>query len=57
MKTLPRPLIALILATAGVASIAAQDDQDGFRFRSGVELINVTATVTDSDSRFVSGLR
>ena len=56
MKILPRPLIALILATAGVASIAAQD-QDGFRFRSGVELINVTATVTDSDSRFVSGLR
>jgi len=56
MKTLPRPLIALILAIAGVASIAAQD-QDGFRFRSGVELINVTATVTDSDSRFVSGLR
>ncbi len=56
MKTVPRPLIALILATAGVASIAAQD-QDGFRFRSGVELINVTATVTDSDSRFVSGLR
>jgi Ca-activated chloride channel family protein len=56
MKTLPRPLIALVLATAGVASIAAQD-QDGFRFRSGVELINVTATVTDTDSRFVSGLR
>jgi VWFA-related protein len=56
MKTLPRPLIALLLATAGVASIAAQD-QDGFRFRSGVELINVTATVTDDNSRFVSGLR
>ena len=57
MKTFPRPLIALILATAGVASIAAQDDQDGFRFRSGVELVNVTTTVTDDDSRFVSGLR
>ena len=56
MKILPRPLIALVLATAGVASIAAQD-QDGFRFRSGVELINVTTTVTDDDSRFVSGLR
>ena len=31
--------------------------QEGFRFRSGVELINVTATVTDDDGRFVSGLR
>jgi Ca-activated chloride channel homolog len=56
MKRLPRPLIALGLAIAGAASLAAQD-QDGFRFRSGVELINVTATVTDNDSRFVSGLR
>src|SRR5262245_19384095 len=27
-----------------------------FRFRTGVELINVTATVTDSSGRFVSGL-
>jgi Ca-activated chloride channel family protein len=31
--------------------------QEGFSFRSGVELINVTATVTDGDGRFVSGLR
>jgi VWFA-related protein len=31
--------------------------QDSFRFKSGVELINVTATVTDSSGRFVSGLR
>ncbi|HWW84741.1 MAG TPA: VWA domain-containing protein [Vicinamibacterales bacterium] len=28
-----------------------------FRFKSGVELINVTATVTDSTGRFVSGLQ
>ena len=28
----------------------------GFSFRSSVELINVTATVTDSQGRFVSGL-
>lgn len=33
------------------------DDDDGFRFRSGVELVNVTATVSDSRGRFVSGLR
>jgi Ca-activated chloride channel homolog len=32
-------------------------DEQGFRFKSGVELINVTATVSDSTGRFVSGLR
>ena len=31
--------------------------QEGFRFKSGVELINVTATVTDRTGRFASGLR
>ena len=40
-------------ATAGQE---AQDPQT-FRFRTGVELINVTATVTDANGRFVSGLR
>jgi VWFA-related protein len=30
---------------------------DAFRFKSGVELINVTATVSDSSGRFVPGLR
>jgi Ca-activated chloride channel family protein len=29
----------------------------GFRFRSGVELINVTASVSDQSGRFVPGLR
>ncbi|HJZ75151.1 MAG TPA: VWA domain-containing protein, partial [Vicinamibacterales bacterium] len=32
-------------------------DDQGFRFKSGVELINVTATVSDASGRFVSGLR
>jgi len=32
-------------------------DEQGFRFKSGVELINVTATVSDVNCRFVSGLR
>lgn len=36
---------------------ADQSQGDGFRFKSGVELINVTATVTDASGRFVSGLR
>src|SRR5688572_20053026 len=44
---------ALIAATAAVAA----QSQEGFRFRSGVDLVNVTATVTDEDGRFVSGLR
>jgi Ca-activated chloride channel family protein len=34
-----------------------QGDQQSFRFRTGVELINVNATVTDQSGRFVSGLR
>lgn len=35
----------------------AQDDSQAFRFRSAVELINVTATVTDENGRFVPNLR
>jgi Ca-activated chloride channel family protein len=35
----------------------ATDDAQSFRFRTGVELINVTATVTDESGRFVPGLR
>jgi VWFA-related protein len=34
-----------------------ETEQESFRFRTGVELINVTATVTDQSGRFVSGLR
>jgi len=51
----PRALIfaALIAATA----VAGAQSQEGFRFKSGVDLVNVTATVTDEDGRFVSGLR
>ena len=36
---------------------APGDQDEGFRFKSGVELINVTATVSDSRGRFVPGLR
>ena len=32
-------------------------EEQGFRFKSGVELINVTASVSDASGRFVSGLR
>ena len=51
--------VAAILLAAGVV-VAAQQEQsqpDGFRFRTGVELINVSVTVTDSSGRFVSNLQ
>jgi Ca-activated chloride channel family protein len=35
----------------------APGDPQQFRFRTGIELINVTATVTDDNGRFVPGLR
>jgi Ca-activated chloride channel family protein len=55
MRSLLRPLaVAASLAALAVVTASAQE---GFRFKSGVELINVTATVTDEDGRFVSGLR
>jgi Ca-activated chloride channel family protein len=56
MKSIPRSLVAVVLAASAAATLAAQN-QEGFTFRSGVELINVTTTVTDEDGRFVSGLR
>ena len=34
-----------------------QQSEGGFRFRTGVELVNVTATVTDDSGRFVPNLR
>src|SRR3954469_5988377 len=56
--------IVAALAT-GVVSLHAQQtqtspppqNQDSFRFKSGVELINVTATVSDPSGRFVPNLR
>ena len=50
--------LAAVLALAGPALFAQEaPDDSGFRFRSGVELINVAVTVTDSSGRFVTGLR
>ena len=39
------------------APVRPEGDAQGFRFKSGVELINVTATVSDANGRFVPGLR
>ncbi len=55
--------VALALGLAAwlaPASIRAQQDQSpggGFSFKTAVDLITVTATVTDRSGRFVSGLR
>jgi VWFA-related protein len=50
-------------AAAAVAAVGAQTStgassqgDEGFRFKSGVDLVNVTATVSDDDGHFVSGL-
>jgi VWFA-related protein len=64
--------LAVAAALASLAIVSAQtqtptppsqrpstDSQPppGFRFKSGVELVNVTATVTDAGGRFVANLR
>ena len=48
------------MTTAGAQQRSADPDADqreGFRFKSGVDLINVTATVSDGRGRFVPDLR
>jgi VWFA-related protein len=47
----------LIVATVTVITVSlGAQEQEGFRFKSGVDLVNVTATVTNENGRFVSGL-
>ena len=61
--TPPRSLPVFAAVAFAAATVTAQqqappkDDRQSFRFRSAVELINVTTTVTDSNGRFVSDLR
>jgi Mg-chelatase subunit ChlD len=69
MNTPTRCLTASVALTLGLAAllspapVRAQQSQSpspsggGFSFKSGVDLIAVTATVTDNSGRFVSGLR
>lgn len=52
----PSVVMALVALALGVQAAAPVAGQEGFRFRSGVELINVTATVTDRSGRFLPGL-
>ena len=48
--------LAAAVAALACTTLVAQD-QGGFKFKSGVELINVTATVTDRAGRFAGRLR
>jgi VWFA-related protein len=65
MRALIRGVVALGLLPAALIVVLhgqqpapppPQEEPPGFRFKSGVELINVTATVSDASGRFVSGL-
>jgi Ca-activated chloride channel homolog len=51
------PLSLILLIVVAAAAVTGAQSQEGFRFKSGVEFVNVTATVTDGNGRFVSGLR
>ena len=42
----------IALCAALAVTMTAQEKQDVFRFKTGVELINVTATVTDVERTF-----
>src|SRR6187402_1025995 len=52
-----RTPFSLVLLIVAAAAVTGAQSQEGFRFKSGVEFVNVTATVTDGNGRFVSGLR
>jgi VWFA-related protein len=52
----PAAVLVGLVILAGLSATARLSGQEGFRFKSGVELINVTATVTDRTGRFLAGL-
>ena len=55
---IPRSVLNAVGAVMLIGlQVVKLDGQEGFRFRSGVDLINVTATVTDRSGRFVADLR
>jgi Ca-activated chloride channel family protein len=52
-----RPRLIVVAAALVAAAAVSLSAQDGFKLKSKVELVNVTATVSDDDGRFVPGLR
>ena len=60
LRTITVAVAAIVVSLDGQQPPSAgrgPEQEGGFRFRSGVELINVTATVSDTTGRFVAGLR
>jgi VWFA-related protein len=49
-------VVLLLLVSLAVPGAQERPSGQGFSFRTGVELINVTVTVTDEHGRFVTGL-
>ncbi len=49
-------VVAVVVAAATLQGQQPAQDGGSFRFKTGVELINVTATVSDASGRFVHGL-
>jgi len=49
-------MVAAVAIGAAQQSTDDRNTPDTFRFKSGIELINVNATVSDSNGRFVAGL-
>jgi Ca-activated chloride channel family protein len=49
--------LAIVVLVAPVRGAQERPAGRGFSFKTGVELINVTVTVTDGNGRFVPGLR
>ena len=48
--------LAAVVAVVLVGTGPSLHGQEGFKFKSGVELVNVNVTVTDRSGRFISGL-
>ena len=59
--TITRPALlavaACIVAAATITTAQEKPAGQGFSFRSGVSLINVTATVTDANGHTVAALK
>jgi Ca-activated chloride channel family protein len=57
LRSLGLPVALLVATTLGATGRQERPTGQGFSFKTGVDLVNVTATVTDASGRFVPGLR
>src|SRR6185295_12343238 len=56
VRTLSIVVVSLVAVAVVDGQQPSSQNQESFRFKSGVELVNVTATVADSAGRFVPSL-